>query len=192
VTEPAPRAGTESELSGLPEINNQREDPEPEVGSAELVDEGKVERLASLVFARVENKLEQHLHTQMELPPAEQAAALREKAPEVYNAWVDIARQKAETEAYVQRAQYDVPAKLGRTGRPWALAALVAVLAFCAYVAHLGGAGVYVGGIIAAINLVSMLGLFLGFRPELTDRKEPDKHRLSDKQVEKEPSQEEI
>lgn len=77
----------------------------------------------------------------MDLPPAGQAAELRDKAPEIYHAWVDIARTKAETEAYVQRAQYDVPAKLGRTGRPWALRVLFGVLAFCAYIASLDGAG---------------------------------------------------
>jgi hypothetical protein len=140
--------------------------------SVELVDERKVDRITNLVLARVENKLEHHLHTQMELPPAEQAAALREKAPEVYQTWVDIARLKAETESYVQKAQYDVPAKLGRTGRPWALVALFAVLGFCAYVASLRGTGIYVSGIIAAIDLFSMLGLFFGLRPELMSSRE--------------------
>ena len=106
--------------------------------------EGEVEQIASLVFARIENKLEQHLHTQMEMPASQQAAELRDKAPEVYQAWIDIARQKADTEAYIQRAQYEVPERLARTGRPWAISALVLVLGFCGYVASLGGAGIYV------------------------------------------------
>jgi hypothetical protein len=153
-------------------VDSQAEEQVLDEDSVELVDERKVDQITNLVLARVENKLEQHLHTEMELPPADQAAALREKAPEVYQTWIDIARQKADTEAYVQRAQYDVPAKLGRTGRPWALVALFGVLGFCAYVASLGGAGIYVAGIIAAINLVSMLGLFFGFRPELMSGRE--------------------
>jgi hypothetical protein len=127
--------------------------------------DGEVEHIASLVFARIENKLEQHLHTQMEMPSADQAAELREKAPEVYQAWIDIARQKADTESYIQRAQYEVPERLARTGRPWALGALVVVLIFCGYVASLGGSGIYVGGIIAALDLAALLGLFFGFRP---------------------------
>jgi hypothetical protein len=130
-------------------------------------DEGEVEQIASLVFARIENKLEQHLHTQMEMPSADQAADLRDRAPEVYEAWIDIARQKADTEAYVQRAQYEVPERLARTGRPWALSALVLVLGFCGYVASLGGSAVYVAGIVAALDLVAMMGLFFGFRPAL-------------------------
>jgi hypothetical protein len=127
--------------------------------------EGEVEQIASLVFARIENKLEHHLHTQLEMPSAEQAADLREKAFEVYQTWIDIARQKAETEAYVQRAQYEVPERLARSGRPWAFASLLAILGFCAYVAHLGGSAVYVAGIIVALDMVAMLGLFFGFRP---------------------------
>ncbi len=130
-------------------------------------DEGEVEQIASLVIARIENKLEQHLHTQMEMPSADQAAELREKAPEVYQAWIDIARQKADTESYIQRAQYEVPERLARTGRPWALTALVIVLGFCAWVASLGGSGIYVAGIIAVLDLATMLGLFFGFRPGL-------------------------
>lgn len=128
-------------------------------------DEGEVEHIASLVIARIENKLEQHLHTQMEMPSADQAAELRDRAPEVYQAWIDIARQKAETEAFIQRAQYEVPERLARTGRPWALGALILVLVFCGYVASLGRTGIYVAGIIAALDLATMIGLFFGFRP---------------------------
>jgi hypothetical protein len=133
--------------------------------SGPVNDEGEVEQIASLVFARIENKLEQHLHTQMEMPSADQAAELRDRAPEVYQAWIDIARQKADTEAYIQRAQYEVPERLARSGRPWAIGALVLVLGFCGYVASLGGSGIYVAGVIAALDLVAMLGLFFGFRP---------------------------
>src|SRR6266704_2926571 len=89
--------------------------------AADKDNEGEVEHIASLVIARIENKLEQHLHTQMEMPSADQAAELRERAPEVYQAWIDIARQKANTDDYIQRAQYEVPERLARTGRPWAL-----------------------------------------------------------------------
>lgn len=127
--------------------------------------QGEVEQIASLVFQRIETKLEHHLHTQMEMPSADQAASLRERAPEVYEAWIDIARQKADTEAYIQRAQYEVPERLARSGRPWAIGALLLVLGFCAYVASLRGSAIYVAGIIAGLDLVTMLSLFFGFRP---------------------------
>ena len=125
-----------------------------------------VDRIANIVVARIENKLEQHLHLPMEMPSVEQAEALREKAPELYHLWLRIAGQKADTESYVERAPYQVPERLARGGRPWALGALLIVLAFCGYVASLGGAGPYIGGIIAALDLIAMLGLFFGFRPE--------------------------
>lgn len=144
-------------------------DSDGDQGKAE--DQGKVDQLASLVFAKIENRLEHHLHTQMEMPSAEQAKRLREDAPEVYKAWIDIARQKADTEAYIQRAQYEVPERLARTGRPWGLVALVCVLGFCAYLASLGGAAVYLAGVVAALDLVAMMGLFFGFRPELEARR---------------------
>jgi hypothetical protein len=159
-----------------PESQSNQVSPEPsgEIGlvaeGQERAEDGEVEHIVSLVFARIENKLEQHLHTQMEMPPAEQAAELRERAPEVYRAWIDIARQKADTEDYVQRAQYQVPENLARSGRPWALGALVLVLCFCGYVVSLRGAGIYVGGIVAAFDLAAMLGLFFGYRPELERR----------------------
>jgi hypothetical protein len=149
-----------------PEIRHVRDD---ESGSADETESSEeVEQIASLVFARIENKLEQHLHTQMELPAADQAADLREKAPELYEEWIRIARMKAETEAYMQRAQYEVPERLARSGRPWAYGALLTVLAFCAFIVTYGGAAVYIAGIIAALDLVTMLGFFMGFRPELS------------------------
>ncbi len=100
-----------------------------------------VDRIANIVVARIENKLEQHLHLPMEMPSVEQAQALREKAPEIYHAWLKIAEDKALTESYVERAPYEVPERLARSGRPWAFGALFLVLAFCGYVASLGGAG---------------------------------------------------
>jgi hypothetical protein len=140
--------------------------------------EGEVEQIASLVIARIENKLEHHLHTQMEMPSAEQAADLRDRAPEVYQAWIDIARQEADTKAYVQRAQYEVPERLAHTGRPWALVTLVIVLVFCGYIASLGGSGIYVAGIIAGLDLVAMMGLFFGFRPAPTSESERKEKEL--------------
>jgi hypothetical protein len=167
--------GTEDGSEPQPSGASPEPEPTGEVdrlsGQQDRADEGEVEHIVGLVFARIENKLEQHLHTQMEMPSADQAASLRERAPEVYQAWIDIARQKANTEDYIQRAQYQVPASLARSGRPWALGALVLVLAFCGYVASKGGAGIYVGGVVAAFDLAAMLGLFFGYRPELDRRR---------------------
>ena len=104
---------------------------------------------------------------------------LRDKAPELYDLWLKIAQEKAATSNYVQRAPYEVPERLAQSGRPRALSAMIVVLAFCGYLASLGGPGPYIGGLIAILDLLVMLALFFGLRPDhLTDSGRPRKRRL--------------
>jgi hypothetical protein len=113
----------------------------------------------------------------------DQAIALREQAPEMYDLWLKIAKDKAATANYVERAPYEVPERLAQSGRPRALGALVIVLSFCGYLAWLGGPGLYIGGLIAILDLVVMFGMFFGLRPErLPDPQEterPPRRRLT-------------
>jgi hypothetical protein len=104
----------------------------------------------------------------------EQAIALREQAPEMYDLWLRIAQEKAATASYVERAPYEVPERLAQAGRPRALGALIIVLSFCGYLAWLGGPGPYIGGLIAILDLGIMFGMFFGLRPERL----PDAGRL--------------
>jgi hypothetical protein len=104
----------------------------------------------------------------------EQAIALRDQAPEMYELWLRIAQEKAATASYVERAPYEVPERLAQAGRPRALGALVIVLSFCGYLAWLGGPGPYIGGLIAILDLGIMFGMFFGLRPERL----PDAGRL--------------
>jgi hypothetical protein len=130
-----------------------------------------LDRLAGLVSARM---------AEPEIPSAEQAVLLREKAPELYDLWLRIAQDKAETDNYVHRAPYEVPERLAHSGRPRALGAMIVVLAFCGYLASVNAAGVYVGGVIAIVDLLIMLVLFFGLRPEhLTETGRARKRRLS-------------
>jgi hypothetical protein len=104
---------------------------------------------------------------------------LRDKAPELYDLWLKIAQEKAATSNFVQRAPYEVPERLAQSGRPRALSAMIVVLAFCGYLASLGGPGPYIGGLIAILDLLVMLALFFGLRPDhLTDSGRPRKRRL--------------
>ncbi len=113
----------------------------------------------------------------------EQAIALREQAPELYDLWLKIAKDKAATANYVERAPYEVPERLAQSGRPRALGALIIVLSFCGYLAWLGGPGPYIGGLIAIGDLAVMFGMFFGLRPERlpdpqeTERLPPAKRR---------------
>jgi hypothetical protein len=114
----------------------------------------------------------------------DQAIALREQAPEMYDLWLKIAKDNAATANYVARAPYEVPERLAQSGRPRALGALVIVLSFCGYLAWLGGPGPYIGGLIAILDLVVMFGMFFGLRPDRlpdpkeTERRPPGRRRL--------------
>ena len=121
---------------------------------------------------------------QPSITSVDQAIALREQAPEMYDLWLKIAKDKAATANYVERAPYEVPERLAQSGRPRALGALVIVLSFCGYLAWLGGPGPYIGGLIAILDLVVMFGMFFGLRPErLPDPEEterrPPRRRLT-------------
>ena len=123
--------------------------------------------------------MDHHPDTAQDTPPAEQAIMLRDQAPELYDLWLKIAQEKAATSNYVQRAPYEVPERLAQSGRPRALSAMIVVLAFCGYLASLGGPGPYIGGLIAILDLLVMLALFFGLRPDhLTDSGRPRKRRL--------------
>jgi hypothetical protein len=122
---------------------------------------------------------------QADIVSVEQAIALREQAPEMYDLWLKIAKDRAATANYVDRAPYEVPERLAQSGRPRALGALIIVLSFCGYLAWLGGPGPYIGGLIAILDLGVMFGMFFGLRPERlpdpqeTERRPPPRRRLT-------------
>lgn len=138
-----------------------------------------IDQIATQVYERIGDKMDHRPDTALDTPPAEQAIMLRDKAPELYDLWLKIAQEKAATSNYVQRAPYEVPERLAQSGRPRALSAMIVVLAFCGYLASLGGPGPYIGGLIAILDLLVMLALFFGLRPDhLTDSGRPRKRRL--------------
>jgi hypothetical protein len=115
-----------------------------------------------------------------EILSVDQAIALREQAPELYDLWLRIAQEKADTANYVDRAPYEVPERLAQSGRPRALGALIVVLSFCGYLAWLGGPGPYIGGLIALVDLAAMLGIFFGLRPDrLAETRRPRRKPLT-------------
>jgi hypothetical protein len=121
--------------------------------------------IADAVIDRIGGKAPER-RQQSDIPSVEQAIALREQAPELYDLWLKVAQEKANTANYVDRAPYEIPERLAQSGRPRALGALVIVLSFCGYLAWLGGPGPYIGGLIAILDLVVMFGMFFGLRPD--------------------------
>jgi hypothetical protein len=148
------------------------------------------DEIADAVLDRIGDKVSDSRGPAARPPPqpsmssVDQAIALREQAPEMYDLWLKIAKDKAATANYVERAPYEVPERLAQSGRPRALGALVIVLSFCGYLAWLGGAGLYIGGLIAILDLAVMFGMFFGLRPERlpdpqeTERRPPPRRRL--------------
>lgn len=136
------------------------------------------DEIADAVVDRIGDKVPE-VRGQADIPSVTQAIALREQAPEMYDLWLKIAKDKAATANYVERAPYEVPERLAQSGRPRALGALVIVLAFCGYLAWLGGPGPYIAGLIAILDLGVMFGMFFGLKPErlpdvpLTERRPP-------------------
>jgi hypothetical protein len=112
--------------------------------------------------------------------PPVRTEILSEQAPELYDLWLRIAKEKSDTANYVDRAPYEVPERLAQSGRPRALGALIVVLSFCGYLAWLGGPGPYIGGLIALLDLAAMLGIFFGLRPDrLTEPRRPRQKPLT-------------
>jgi len=138
------------------------------------------DQIADAVVDRIGDKVPE-VRGQADIPSVTQAIALREQAPEMYDLWLKIAKDKAATANYVERAPYEVPERLAQSGRPRALGALVIVLAFCGYLAWLGGPGPYIGGLIAILDLGVMFGMFFGLKPErlpdvpLSERRPPSR-----------------
>jgi hypothetical protein len=167
-----------------PSVNPSR----PSIGQQETAAAGEI---ADAVLDRIGDKVADSRRVTESRPPqadigsVEQAIALREQAPEMYDLWLKIAKDKAATANYVERAPYEVPERLAQSGRPRALGALVIVLSFCGYLAWLGGPGLYIGGLIAILDLVVMFGMFFGLRPERlpdpqeTQRRPPTRRRLA-------------
>jgi hypothetical protein len=139
---------------------------QPDAGAAEI---------AEAVVDRIGDKVSDSRGQQPDVPSVSQAIALRDQAPEMYDLWLKIAKDKAATANYVERAPYEVPERLAQSGRPRALGALIIVLSFCGYLAWLGGPGPYIGGLIAILDLGVMFGMFFGLRPErLPDPKQTE------------------
>jgi hypothetical protein len=136
------------------------------------------------VLNRIGGKVTADGREHSDIPSVDQAIALREQAPELYDLWLKVAKEKADTANYVDRAPYEIPERLAQSGRPRALGALVIVLSFCAYLAWLGGPGPYIGGLIAILDIAVMFGMFFGLRPDrLPDAqpaaKRPPRRRLT-------------
>jgi hypothetical protein len=144
---------------------NRTQIPSQQTPPAQRAETAGPGEIADAVADRIGGKAAES-RQQADIPSVSQAIALRDQAPELYDLWLKVAKEKADTANYVDRAPYEIPERLAQSGRPRALGALVIVLSFCGYLAWLGGPGPYIGGLIAILDLGVMFGMFFGLRPE--------------------------
>lgn len=152
-------------------------DKMPDARGGVQPDQTGPQQIADAVADRIGDKVPDVRAQPPDTPKVSEAIALREQAPEMYDLWLKIAKEKAATANYVERAPYEVPERLAQSGRPRALGALVIVLAFCGYLAWLGGPGPYIGGLIAILDLGVMFGMFFGLRPDRLPDPQPHERR---------------
>lgn len=150
--------------------------PDAEDGSGAA--EQQPEQVTNLVLAKID-KIEQkieHLHLPMAMPTGQQARSLKDNAPEVYATWLELAKTKAASDNALQHKPYDHPFVLAKRGQWFGLTAMVMVLGFCGYLASLGGAGIYFGGILGAADLVAIIATFMGSIAAAHRRTLPGEH----------------
>ena len=121
--------------------------------------EQQAERLFALVLAKVEQKIE-HQHLPVPLPSAEEAAALKNQAPEVYDLWIRLADKKAQDEAALERLPFEHAFTLSKRAQNFGFLGLLVILGFCGYLASLGGGVQYLAGVIGALDIVAIIGAF--------------------------------
>ena len=110
---------------------------------------------------------ESHLHVPTLLPPPEEAARLKEQAPELYQAYINKLEAETRAEEISRTAPYVNPAKYTARGQYFGLIAVLSVLLFCGYCVYMGH--VVTATIITSFDLVALAAIFIMGKREGTD-----------------------
>ena len=93
-------------------------------------------------------------------PDPDTSAELREKAPEVYEAWLQTTRQTIETDNYVRKAEVDNPRKMATRGLVVGAIVVLALFALAAYATYLRQQ--WLAGFLVTIDVVLLASIFTG------------------------------
>ncbi|WP_161925913.1 hypothetical protein [Gordonia crocea] len=128
-----------------------------DVGDPEVVD-----RIASIVLARVEQNLHVHLNELDQLAPetVEQLRILRESAPEVYQMWVRTTEQKLNDDSINGRRLVRQPYRLASLGQILGLVAVLGVLVLAGYAVHAGSP--ILAGVLGVVDIIGLAAVFNG------------------------------
>lgn len=146
-------AGTDAGFEADPTGNDisddkQRLGPEPEL----------VDRVASIVLARIEQH--QHIHLPEQAPDAAALEELKQRAPEAYDLWIETARKRVDHDIWRSQRATRQPYRLASLGQWLGLAAVLGVMVLAGYVAH-EGHGV-VAGVLGVIDIIGLAAVFNG------------------------------
>lgn len=101
---------------------------------------------------------ENHFHQELATPNPVRLAELRERAPEVYQAYVNGINKSVEADYIARTAPYTAPIENARSGRRYGLAAVLAAFVLVGLALHYDHP--WIAGIIASLNLVGLVTVF--------------------------------
>lgn len=92
-------------------------------------------------------------------PDPDTAAELRNKAPEVYRAWIETTKATIDTDNYVRRAAVDNPRDMARLGQILGIVAVLALFGLAAWAAFLDLP--WLAAFLGGINVVGLATAFV-------------------------------
>jgi hypothetical protein len=116
--------------------------------------EERAEALVPLILAQIQN----HLHLPLQIPDPYRITEFQEADPELYKTWCRMLEKQHDHDMYMERAPFDVPARIARRGQWFGLSAVMAVLILAAYMAAIGATGWGAG--VAAVDIVTLAAVF--------------------------------
>lgn len=96
-------------------------------------------------------------------PDPDTSAALRDRAPEVYEAWLRTTEDTIETDNYVRRAEVDNPRKMATRGLAVGAVVVLALFALAAYAIWLRQQ--WLAGFLVTIDVAVLASIFTGNTP---------------------------
>lgn len=128
-----------------------------------------IERVASVVLARIEQH--QHIHLPEQAPDAAQLEELKRRAPEAYQLWIETTRKRVDHDIWRSKKATRQPYLLASLGQWLGLMAVLAVLVLAGFAVHYGH-GV-VAGVLGVVDIIGLAAVFNGNQGRRRDRPPP-------------------
>lgn len=166
--------GTQSDDSWLPvdlrpersrdlptNATNAPTDPQSKPQTGNIPSQPNTPQSAETIASLVVSHINQNITTVNEpgaIPDLNQIVALREKAPELYDAYVEIIKEEAQSNRLEQRQRYEIPEKYAKRGQRLGFASILIVailVGFCVY-----EQAYWIAGVFGVIDFVAIAAVF--------------------------------